>query len=587
MASYDLAPQQEMIRRRLPVIVGLMIATTIFLILSLARYQFFSPDVEREFRLRGAANTNSVRRLPAERGLIYDRDGHLLAYNTIEYAIGLSPNLVANPRALATELGAILNIDEFAIYNRIVGNTAPWVLIASPVSAEAGQAILDNETLDTIAITNDPRPNRFYPQGVMAAEVLGFVIEGDTERGQIGALGIEASYNEQLAGRIVNQEFSTIPFSVPVDDTEDERRGMDVVVTLDRDLQFLAESTLESAIEETGSSSGTIIIMDPRNGDILAMTSRPSFDPNNFIEAREDLLDNPAISSIYEPGSVFKVFTVAGALEQGVVDLAWTYNDQGRLEVGGVPIFNWDNQAHGIVDTTEVLVQSYNIGAAEMALQMGPDQFYQMVRAFGIGQRTGVDLPGEVNGLLKIQGIDPDWSESDLATNSFGQGVSVTPLQLLTGISAIANGGLMHQPRVVYQIIDGDEVYQADQNVRRAVSPETARQVAEMMVRAVEDGATLAALDGYSIAGKTGTAQIPGPTGYQEGPNTTITTFVGFLPADDPVVAILVKLDRPDGYWGSRVAAPVFRQLVERLVILMDIPTDDIRQRLQAQGGDA
>jgi cell division protein FtsI (penicillin-binding protein 3) len=586
MATHDLSPQQEMVNRRLPVIVGMMIIMTIVLIASLARYQFFSPDVEREFRIRGAANTNSVRRLPAERGLIYDRSGHLLAYNTIQYSIGISPNLVAQPRTLATELGAILNMDEFAIYNRIANNTAPWVLIASPVSASAGQQILDNEVLDTIAITIEPRPNRFYPQGLLAAQTLGFVIEGDAERGQTGAMGVESSYNDQLAGRVIDQEFSTIPFSPPVDDTE-ERRGMNVVLTIDRDLQFLAETTLENAIEDTGSTGGTIIIMDPRNGDVLALASRPTFDPNNFIEAQERLLNNPAVSAVYEPGSVFKLFTVASALEKGSIDRAWTYNDQGSLDVGGVTIQNWDRGAHGIVDTTEVLVQSYNVGAAEIALEMGPDDFYQMVRAFGIGQRTGIDLPNESAGLLKVQGIDPEWSESDLATNSFGQGVSTTPMQLISAISAIANRGLMHQPRVVRQIVDGDEVFEADRNVRRAVSPETARQVADMMVRVVEEGATLARLEGYSIAGKTGTAQIPGPTGYQEGPNTTITTFVGFLPADDPVVSILVKLDRPDDYWGGIVAAPVFRQLVERLVILMDIPTDAIRLNLQAQGGDA
>ena len=230
-------------------------------------------------------------------------------------------------------------------------------------------------------------------------------------------------------------------------------------------------------------------------------------------------------------------------------------------------------------------LQSLNVGVATMTLEMGTDHFYSTLRAFGIGQPTGVDLIGEEGGILKVPG-DPNWSESDLGTNSYGQGVSVTPLQMITAASAIANDGLMYQPRLIKQIIDGDDVINAQPTtLGRPISAETAEAVTQMMVRVVNEGATLAQLPGYSIAGKTGTAEIPSPLGYESGPNSSIVTFVGFLPADDPQAVILIKLDRPDGYWGSQVAAPTFRRLADRLVILMQIPTDDIRLALQAEGG--
>ncbi|MGB1288721.1 MAG: peptidoglycan D,D-transpeptidase FtsI family protein, partial [Aggregatilineales bacterium] len=250
----------------------------------------------------------------------------------------------------------------------------------------------------------------------------------------------------------------------------------------------------------------------------------------------------------------------------------------------GIPIYNSTRQAYGVVDTTTALVQSLNIGMTEIALRMGPDDFYSMLQNFGIGQRTQVDLPGEESGNLSVPG-DPNWSESNLATNSFGQGVAVTPLQMLTAVSAIANDGLMMQPRIVSQIIDGETVRNAQPSARRVLSAQTANQVTDMMIQVVADpnGAPLAGIPGYTIAGKTGTAEIPGPTGYENG--TSIVTFVGFFPADDPEVAVLVKLDRPAGYWGSQVAAPVFQRLAERLVILMGIPDDVTRQQLVAQQG--
>lgn len=573
-----LTHQQEMLRRRLPVVVVLLIIMSGVLLLQLASFQLWlSPEVSREFELRSQSSAGSIRRVPAERGIIYDRGGQPLAFNTFQYGIGISPNLVVDAEEISAQLALILNRDQFELYN-IATSSQLWVQIARPVSAEVGQAV---DELDISAITIEPIPHRFYPQGALAAQVIGFVIEDNNNTR--GAMGVESKYNDQLAGRTLDQTVSNVPFDLPPEEPEGGR-GKDVILSIDRDIQFWIESELLLAINETGATSGTIIVMDPRNGDILAMASYPSFDPNNFIDVVDErILTNPAISETYEPGSVMKVLTVASALDAGIITPDWTYNDQSVLEVGGVSIQNWDRKAHGVVDVTNLLVQSLNVGAATVSLEMGPDLFYSAMGKFGIGRLTNVDLPGEESGILKVPG-DPDWSESDLGTNSFGQGVSVTSLQMITAFAAIANDGLMMQPRIVIQTVDGEKVINARPSpLGRPISAETAMIVRDMMVRVIEDNVTAAALSGYSIAGKTGTAEIPSPVGYES--DSSIVTFIGFLPADDPEVVVLVKLDRPDGYWGSVVAAPIFRRIADRLVILLEIPTDDVRNALLAQGG--
>jgi len=589
MATLSRQPQNQQvtINRRLPLLIAFLVMAGALLLLALASFQWLSPEVAREFLQRAQANTTSSRRIPAERGLIYDRDGEPLAFNNIQYEIGVSPNLVTDPVTVSRELALTLDLDEFEVYRRVTQLGRPWVQIARPVSAEVGQEIEDNENL-ALSVTINPLSNRFYPQGSLASQVLGFVIEENA----VGAMGLEAYYNDELVGRVIDERVSTVPFSVPDTQEEDRQRGMSLVLTIDRDVQFWVETALEQFVQRYDAEGGTIIVMEPRTGDILAMFSYPTFDPNDFINVDDpDLLSNPAISNAYEPGSVFKVLTVAAAIESGVVTPEWTYNDTGVLEEASIRVLNSDQQAYGVRNGTDVLVQSLNIGVATMALQMGPDVFYAQMRRFGIGEPTRIDLEGENSGILLEPG-DPNWSESNLLTNSFGQGVSVTPLQMLTAVSAIANDGLMMQPRLVRQIIDGEEVTDLQPVVlRNAISPATARQVRDMMVRVVNDpdGAPRAGIPGYSIAGKTGTAQIPIPTGYAVGRDSTITSFVGFLPADDPRVAVLIRLDRPDGfpdgYWGSQTTAPAFRDLAARLAILLGIPDDTLRRTLTAQGG--
>jgi cell division protein FtsI/penicillin-binding protein 2 len=574
--------RQATINNRLPVVIGGLVIISALMLLALARYQWLSPDVQREFELRGQFNNQSVKRLPAVRGVIFDRDGIPLAFNTLQYEVGVSPDLISDPLDVTRRLVLILNqngydFEEYDLLQRIGNPNSAWELIARPVSAEVGQRIADENLLGVVI---NPLSRRTYPQQELAGPVIGFT----TDEG--GAMGVELSYNDYLAGSSIDQTVSNIPIELAVDLNSENQRGRDVMLTIDRDIQFWIESELQRALVETDSEGGTIIVMNPRNGDILGMASAPAFNPNTFgnIE-NEGLLRNRAIEDSYEPGSVMKVLTVAGALDSGIITRDWTYNDTGQIEVGGRVTENWDDRAYGITSLDDALVNSLNVGMATIALEMKPELFYNHLQRFGIGQPTRIDLPGEQSGILKVFG-DSDWSESDLATNSYGQGVTVTPLQMITAVSAIANDGLMYQPRIVREIVNDDTAIPSRPSVlSRAVSAETADTVTDMMIRVVEEGAPLARLEGYTIAGKTGTAQIPSPVGYEAGPKSSIVSFVGFFPADDPQVVVLVKLDRPRDYWGSQVAAPVFRQIAQRLVILMGIPNDDVRLRLEAEGG--
>lgn len=575
-----LSPQQETIRKRMPFVIGALIIVSLLLLGRLASIQFqigLTPEVVNYLQtLRDSGYTRTLRQAAA-RGDIYDRNGETMAVNTLEYQVGISPQLLDNPRDAATQLSSVLGLPELEVFEKLEQD-APWVLLAPRVSAEVGRRIAALDLGSGVQL--QPIPRRSYPQGPLAAHILGFV-SGDLN----GFYGVEGYYQNQLTGVVRTRQISNIPFEQADQLTWEEESGRDLVLTIDRDVQFLAESELLRAISDTGSAAGTIIVMNPRTGDVLALANYPSYDPNAYFTIEDaDVFNNLAIAGNYEPGSVMKLVTIAGALDRGVITPDFTYIDNGQLNVGGVTVYNWDRGAWGATDATSILVNSLNVGAATVATMMGPQTFYEEMEQFGFGQRTGIDLQGEEAGILYAPG-DPDWSEGNLATNSFGQGISVTPIQMLCAVNAIANGGLMMQPRIVHQIVTGDEVYNSQPAVLgRPISSQAAAEVTDMMVQVVANGLDNAAtVPGYTIAGKTGTAEIATPFGYET--SSSIVTFVGFLPADDPQISVLVRLDRPRDYWASQVAAPVFRRLAEKLVVALSIPPDDVRRALAAEGG--
>lgn len=571
-------PRQSTIQARLPFVALFLILMAAYLVINLANFQFFPRSVRQELEKIGSSITNTTLRVPAERGLIFDRDGEPLAFNIVQYRLGVSPALVADADALSSQVAEILDIDAFDVYRKTISENV-WEFLAGPISAEQGEAIA---ALDEISLGLEEIPKRFYPQGTLAAHAIGIVLD----EGLVGSLGVEGAYNDTLAGRVLDLSVSNVPFDLP-EDRPAEQRGQDIVLTLDRDIQFWVESELKAAVDEYRAYRGTVIVMDPRNGDVLALANYPTMDPNYFLDVEDpSLLENAAVQETFEPGSILQVLTVAGALEAGVITPYWTYNDVGRLEVGGREIWNRHFQAHGATDAATILIRSLNAGAATIGLEMGTADFYSMMRAFGLGQATGVGLFAEDAGELRIEG-DTYWSESNLGFNSFGQDLKATSMQLITAFAAIANDGIMRQPRIVKQVISEQGAEDArPTTVRRVLSTETAAIVRDMMLRVVREGAPGAFMRGYSIAGKPGTAWISTAVGQEYGPHSSIVTFAGFLPAHDPEVVALVKLDRPNEYYGYNVTPHVFRRIADRLVILLGIPNDDVRRRLDAAQTD-
>jgi len=580
MQDASSSAQQDTLNRRLPIVIVILVLLSSTMVIRMMLFQAPpEPQVAAYVQRVRDANYSATRRETSSRGIIYDRTGQRLAVNSVRYRVGISANLVSDPDKMIQDLSTILNIDPLVI-NNIIRSETTYALLATDVGPEIWTQL---NALNSPAIVSEVIPKRYYPQGALAGQLLGFVAgAGD---GFQGYNGVEGRYEPLLAAKTSTQVTSNIPFDLPVEVGELES-GADLVLTIDRDVQYWVEETLAQAVADTGAAGGTIIVMNPNTGDILAMASYPPLDPNNIPLDDAQALRNPAISDIYEPGSVMKVMTVAAALDRGVITPDWVYNDEGQYTVGGKTILNWDRLPHGLVDTTTVLVESLNIGAAKIAVEhLGPDQFYAMISAFGFGTRTRVDLDGEQSGILRIPG-DSLWSESDLGANSYGQGISVTPLQMLNAFNVVANGGLLVQPRIVAQVIRGQAVTTIEPVVlRRVISEETAAEVTRMLVDVVNVGLDDAArLPGYTVAGKTGTAEIPTIEGYLS--NTTNVTFIGYLPADAPTVSVLIKLDQPkSGTFASQTAAPVFRRLAERLVTYLEIPTDDIRDQLRAAGG--
>ena len=566
--------QRATIHARLPIVALFLIFLAGLLILHLANFQFFPRSVRLELERIGSSITNTTLRIPAERGLIYDRDGEPLAYNIVQYRLGVSPNLVSDSERLRKQLAQILDMGEFEIHRKIESDNV-WEFMAGPISAEQGQEIA---ALGDIALGLEEIPKRFYPQGELAAHVIGIVLDD----GLIGALGVEGAYNSTLAGRVLDLSVSNVPFELPTERPA-EQRGQDIVLTLDRDVQFWVEAELEQAVKEYGAFRGSVIVMDPRNGEVLALANYPSIDPNNFLEITDpNLLINPVVQEAYEPGSLLQALTAAAALDSGAITPQWTYNDTGLIEIGGREFRNRFFRAHGTVDVSGVLSRSLHVGSAHMALEMGAEAFYSALRSFGLGQPTGVGLFNEEPGELRMPG-DTDWSESSFGLHSYGQEMEVTPMQMIAAFAAIANDGILRQPHIVRQVISEDGVRDARHStVRRVISENSARVMKELLVRAVREGSPDAYMRSYTVAGKPGTAQIYSAIGYETGPNSSIVSFIGFLPADEPQVIAMVKLDRPNDFFGFEVAAPVFRRVADRLVILLEIPNDTVRRELRA-----
>ena len=566
------------------------------LIVQLVRVQFgpFAPV----FASQTQGGLGPVEKRDADRGLIFDRNGKLLATNNYLFYLEVETRQLtdASIKDIPVVLAELLDLEELELKQQLTmmrndsnyyrirlrqkTSEGGWIPITiDKVAAGILQQFLqDPAGPDLTGLALVPDQERVYP----AREIMGHVIGFVNQEGE-GYFGVEGFYDDWLSGKPVNFQRAYIPFDAGAQ--ADPTAGANLVLTIDVDIQMSAATALRDAIEKTKAESGQVVVMDPKSGEILAMVAVPELDPEHYeewirLDSDEERVVAPAVAGQFEPGSTFKTLVMAIALNEGVVSPGDEFMDTGEIEIGGHIIRNWDVEAYGPQNMLGCLQYSLNTCLAYVAFdKLGAARFYAGMEDFGIGSTTGIDMAGEVSGQMRVPG-DPTWTESDLGTNAFGQGLSLTTMQLLTAVGAIANGGVMVQPHIVQQVVGPQGEYWPKSTVLgRPISEETANVISEMLHLALEAESSASLVPGYRLAGKTGTAQIATEYGYD--PHWTIASFIGWGPLDDPQFVVFVRVDKPQiSPWGSVVAAPIFKEVVERLVIHLAIPPDDFRDQL-------
>lgn len=541
----------------------------IILLFGLILFQLFRLTVQDQHRLLKFADAqhNLIIEIPPERGIVYDRNMKEFTTNLKVPSIYAVPRLLtkSEKEKLAPKLAAILGVDKKLIEDRIRRNKAFVWLKRRTSMKEAGeiQAIRN----PALGVTYEKK--RFYPNGTLFANVLGFC-NIDTQ----GVEGIELLYDRYMSGKpgfrytkrdamgreIVALEKKLVP---SVD-------GNHVILTIDQHIQFLTDQALDEAMQKWHAKSAVAIVMNPRTGEILAMSSKPTYDPNDPGQADASNRRNRAITDIFEPGSVFKIVTVSSALQEGVVQLTDTFNCQGgKWQVRPNRVIH-DVHPYGVLDLSGVLIKSSNIGTVKIAMKLGEQRLYNHIKQFQFGELTGIDFPGEVRGIIRPVSR---WSKFSISSIPYGQEVAATSIQMIRAISVIANGGYLAKPYILKEIRDPQGVVVLKREpviTGPIISPEVTAIMRTILERVVSEGTGKdAAIDGIKAAGKTGTSQKLNPGGgYSH--SKFVGSFIGFAPANDPKLAMIVSIDEPHPlYYGGTVAAPVFRSVIEQSLIYM------------------
>ena len=526
------------------------------------------------------------------RGSIVDRNGEELAVSVISKSLYVNPQEMKDDparwpagkmpqrdprRVAADQLAPVLGLNADDLYQEFSDTDKQFIWVKrtlDPHVTDKVEAILKDQKLPGFHFQEESK--RFYTKNKLAAQVLGFVGTDD-----VGLEGIEASMNKELKsvdekrssyfnahGNRVAQQGSQLQTQA--------RRMNTVELTIDAQMQFILEKSLDEAIAKTHAASAAAILMDPNTGEILGMASRPTFDPNVFYKGTQQEYMNRGVGIVYEPGSVFKPIIGSAGLMEGIITPNTPFNDQGSIDVGGRRIRNWDGKGMGHVTFTDIIKFSLNTGMADLGLKLGGEKETEYAKLFGFGSVTGSDVPGEEAGIL----YNPEnMVPSDVATMAIGQGIAVTPLQMLRGICAIANGGTLLKPYIVKRVIapDGKVLREGKREVvRQVITPEVAEEMRGMMEKVVsEGGGKTAQIKGYKIAGKTGTAEKLSPKGGYI-PGVYIASFVGFVPSDKPKYAMIIMLDSPKGaFYGSQVSAPIFRDTLQQILVAKGIQPSD------------
>ena len=504
------------------------------------------------------------------RGLVLDRHGNELARSIDTESFWAVPRQIKNVEEVSSLLAPLVEVDAGTLSARLkeaqsANRKFAWIARKlDEVSAAKIRAL----NLEGIYMLKEPK--RHYPNGALAAHVLGFV-----GLDEVGLAGIERAYDKQIRGEAGKVTIDMDAHGRPFGSVEaPARRGETVTLTIDRLVQYKTEQALIAAVEKSRAKSGTAVVLDPHTGEILALANAPTFDPNNALAATKEQRINEALQNIYEPGSTFKIVAYSAAIERGLVKP----EDRIDCQMGGITVAGRlirDHHAFGSLTMTEALAKSSNVAAIKLGLRVGDDSMFDYMTRFGFGCKTGIELPGETDGILrKVK----NWQPSSIGSLAIGQEIGVTPLQMAAAFGTLANDGLRITPHLVREVraADGTLVYRAAPEERRVVRPETAQTLRGMLEQVTLNGtAKQAQLDGYTAAGKTGTAQKIDPKTRAYSHTKFIGSFVGFAPVENPAVVIIVVIDEPmGGYHGGEVAAPVFREIAEQILPALNVTPD-------------
>jgi cell division protein FtsI (penicillin-binding protein 3) len=559
--------QQNKVDVRLLILAGVALFWMLAVSGRLAYLQLFRHS---EYMMRASRQQRRTLDITPKRGAIYDRNMRPLAMSVPVQSAFAIPSEVKDVPMAARLLSGVLAVPQEYVREKLEsGSTFVWIQRKLP--PEKVQAI---KGLNLTGIYFQEENQRYYPKRDMAAHVLGFV---DVDEKGLG--GIEHEYDGLIRSKGEKIVVMADARQRWFDGGEAQRdQGVNVTLTIDEKIQYIAERELAAVIERTHAPAGTVIVQDPNSGAILALANWPKFNPNAAVDVPAEARMDRAVSAIYEPGSTFKLVTLAAAMDQNLIRSEDVFDcGNGAVVVAGHTIH--DHKRYGMLTVSEILAKSSDVGAIKIALRLGSPKFYEYIKGFGFGSFTGIDLPGESRGKLRRY---EHWGSYSIGSISMGQEVGVTPLQMISAVSVIANGGLLYKPHVVQEMRRGDEILvldgpSASADPRRVIRPETAAAMRRMMEGVILQGTgKKARLDGWTAAGKTGTAQKIDPATGRYSRSNVIASFTGFAPINNPAVTILVSIDSPAGYPhdGATVSAPVFKSIAEQVLPYLDVPRD-------------
>jgi cell division protein FtsI (penicillin-binding protein 3) len=534
--------EKKWLRVRIAALMGLFLVFFIALITRAYQIQVLNG---LNLKARADRQHTTTLRVESERGVIFDRNGGKLAVSVMSDSVCADPSKIEDLRGTAVKLSTALNIDREILLKKMSG-AKNFCWLARRITPDQ-TALVEKLDLDGIFIIKEPK--RFYPNGELAGHLIGFVGMDAN-----GLEGLEFGFNEHLKGEPEQLRWTRdargkrlYPRIEPA--TASHKGGANLVLTIDSRIQYLVESQLKEAVQSKGAKGGLAVVMDPKTGEILALANEKSFDPNHFSKYGAARGKNRVIVDCFDPGSTFKPFLAAAALEEGVLkETDRIYCENGSYAVADRVIREAQRKKHGYLSFAEIIKYSSNIGSVKIAERLGKEKLYKYITRFGFGQKSGIDLPGETAGLLRPV---RNWTRVDAATIAFGQGISVTAIQLISALSAIANQGVLMKPYIVKGLVDRQgQVIQkyTPTPVRQVVSPQTAKRMTALMTKVVGDPdgtGKNARIDNVNVAGKTGTSQKFDFAHHVYSSERVRTSFMGFFPAEDPQVAILVILDEP------------------------------------------